>query len=151
MDKSIIEGNAVDYVKLALRATGIIDPYIKEADKTPSWDGELFVYNSDNFNKSNLKSIIPVQVKGRSFKKYRNTFQVELSDLINYKKRQNVIYFLVQFVGTEYKIYYTKLKQDINRLIAIKDESKALDIKLACCILLESKIEIEKYLSEMEP
>ena len=42
-------------------------------------------------------------------------------------------------------------KQDINRLIAIKDESKALDIKLAYCILLESKIEIEKYLSEMEP
>lgn len=118
MDKSIIEGNAVDYVKLALRATGRIDPYIKEADKTPSWDGELFVYNSDNFNKSNLKSIIPVQVKGRSFKKYRNTFQVELSDLINYKKRQNVIYFLVQFVGAEYKIYYTKLQlYDLQKII----------------------------------
>ncbi len=118
MEKSIIEGNAVDYVKLALRATGIIDPYIKEADKTPSWDGELFVYNSDNFNKSNLKAIIPVQVKGRSFKKYRNTFQVEVSDLINYKKRQNVIYFLVQFVGTEYKIYYTKLQlYDLEKII----------------------------------
>lgn len=118
MEKSIIEGNAVDYVKLALRATGIIDPYIKEADKTPSWDGELFVYNSDNFNKRNLKAIIPVQVKGRSFKKYRNTFQVEISDLINYKKRQNVVYFLVQFVGAEYRIYYTKLQlYDLEKVI----------------------------------
>ena len=55
MDKSIIEGNAVGYVKFALRATGIIDPYINEGDKTPSWDGELFVYNSEDFNKNNLK------------------------------------------------------------------------------------------------
>ena len=42
-------------------------------------------------------------------------------------------------------------KQEINKLIAIKNESNAVDIKLACCILLESKIEIEKYLNEMEP
>lgn len=91
MDKSIIEGNAVGYVKFALRATGIIDPYINEGDKTPSWDGELFVYNSEDFNKNNLKFVIPVQVKGRSFAKYRNTFQVEISDLLNYKKKQNVI------------------------------------------------------------
>ena len=73
------------------------DPYINEGDKTPSWDGELFVYNSEDFNKNNLKFVIPVQVKGRSFAKYRNTFQVEISDLLNYKKKQNVILkFLLQ-------------------------------------------------------
>lgn len=129
MDKSIIEGNAVDYVQIALRSTGIIEPYIKEADKTPSWDGELFVYNGDPFNKSNLKSVIPVQVKGRSFKEYRNTFQVELFDLINYKKRHNIIYFLVQFVGTEYKIYYTKLQlYDLEKIIKSSNDRKKVSL-----------------------
>lgn len=129
MDKSIIEGNAVGYVKFALRATGIIDPYINEGDKTPSWDGELFVYNSEDFNKNNLKFVIPVQVKGRSFAKYRNTFQVEISDLLNYKKKQNVIYFLVQFVGTEYKIYYTKLQlYDLEKIIKSANGRKKVSL-----------------------
>lgn len=44
MDNNLVEGNAVDYVKIALRSTGIIDPYIQQRDKTPSWDGDLFVY-----------------------------------------------------------------------------------------------------------
>lgn len=129
MEKNTIEGNAVDYVKIALRSSGIIDPYIKEADKTPSWDGELFVYNGSIFNKNTLKFIIPVQVKGRSFEKYRNTFQVELSDLNNYKKKQNIIYFLVQFVGGEYKIYYTKLQlYDLEKIIKNANGRKKISL-----------------------
>ncbi len=118
MDKNLIEGNAVDYVKIALRNTGIIDPCIQERDKTPSWDGELITYKSEEFNKKNIKAIIPVQVKGRSFDKFRNTFQVEVVDLINYKIKQNVIFFLVQFVKGEYKIYFKALQLfDLEKII----------------------------------
>lgn len=39
----------------------------------------------------------------------------------------------------------------IDKLISIKNENRELDIKLACSILLESKIEARRYLEDMNP
>lgn len=131
MDKSIIEGNAVSYVKLALRATGIIDPYINEGDKTPSWDGELFVYKSENFSKQNLRDVIPVQVKGRQVDKYINHFQVEVADLINYKNKHNIIFFVVQMKENEHRIYCARLLlYDLEKLIKRAKNNKSVSIPL---------------------
>ncbi len=131
MDKSSIEGNAVDYVKIALRSTNIIKPELKEGDKTLSWDGELFVYNSDKFSKENLKAMIPAQVKGRTLKKYRKTYPIEVSDLINYKKKKNVIYFVVQMVGDEYKIFYTALQlYDLEKILKNIGKRKSISLPL---------------------
>ncbi len=110
MDKSVVEGTAIDKVNLALRSSGIVFPKIEEGGTTLSWDGELFIYHSEPFNKKNLLHIIPVQVKGRTVTKYRNNFQVEVADLINYKKKHCVIFFLVQFVNEIPKIYYNALQ-----------------------------------------
>lgn len=190
MDKSSIEGNAVDYVKIALRSTKIIKPELKEGDKTLSWDGELFVYNSEIFSKDNLKTIIPVQVKGRTLKKYANTHPIDVSDLVNFKKKKNILYFVVQIVNDEYRICYLALqlydlekllknigkrkyeqnkseinfinltqtvkrkqkltKDTIQHLVSLKNSSSKVDIKLACCILLEAKLECEQYLFELD-
>ena len=110
MDKSVVEGTAIDKVNLALRSSGIVSPKIKEGDTTLSWDGELFIYDSEPFNKKNLLHIIPVQVKGRKVVNYRNNIQIEVADLINYKKKHCVIFFLVQFVNEVPKIYYNALQ-----------------------------------------
>ena len=81
-------------------------------------------------------------------KDYVLNASITLANML-YEKNNSIIHFINLCQAIKRKQALST--QDINRLIAIKDESKALDIKLACCILLESKIEIEKYLAEMEP
>lgn len=133
MDKSSIEGNAVDYVKIALRSTKIIKPELKEGDKTLSWDGELFVYNSEIFSKDNLKTIIPVQVKGRTLKKYANTHPIDVSDLVNFKKKKNILYFVVQIVNDEYRICYLALQlYDLEKLLKNIGKRKTISLPLTC-------------------
>lgn len=131
MDKNSIEGNAVDYVSIALRNTNIIDPVISKGDRNLSWDGELFVYNSNKFNKSNLRDVIPVQVKGRTLKKYATTHPVEVSDLINFKKKKRILYFVVQMVKNEHKIYYIALQlYDIEKLLKDAGKRKTINLQL---------------------
>lgn len=131
MDKSSIEGNAVDYVRIALRNTNIIKPELKEGDKTLSWDGELFVYNSDEFSKANLKAIIPAQVKGRTLKKYTKTHPIAVSDLISFKKKKNILYFVVQIVNNEYRISYVPLQlYDLEKLLKNAGKRKTISLPL---------------------
>ena len=63
--------NALNMVKFNDVKVVIIgqDPYINEGDKTPSWDGELFVYNSEDFNKNNLKATFKLPGKSSTVSK----------------------------------------------------------------------------------
>lgn len=107
---SIIEMYSINKLTDAVLRTGVIEPDIHENDKTPSWDGEMRLYHSSEFNKSNLAGRIPVQVKGtwvERFQKNKATFQAEVSDLRNYLNDGGVIFFLIQSKNyDDYKIYY---------------------------------------------
>lgn len=95
---SIIEMYSINKLTDAVLRTGVIEPDIHENDKTPSWDGEMRLYHSSEFNKSNLAGRIPVQVKGtwvERFQKNKATFQAEVSDLRNYLNDGGVIFFLI--------------------------------------------------------
>ena len=39
-----IEGEAVDFIKTEIRKSKRMFPYIDDDDKTPSWDGNIFLY-----------------------------------------------------------------------------------------------------------
>lgn len=118
MDKSTIERKAVNFVKTALLDTGLIQPEIKEGDTGISWDGELLVYSKSPFKKETFRAKIPVQVKGRSVKKYSKSYSVEVADLKNYEKSKNILFFVVEFEGENHKIYYLALQLfDIKRLL----------------------------------
>jgi hypothetical protein len=41
-------------------------------------------------------------------------------------------------------------KKVIQHLMVLKNTSDQIDIKLACCILLEARLECEEYLEQME-
>ena len=52
MDRGIIEEKGIYAVSEYLTDIGYIKPYLSSNDKTPMWDGSLFVYKSkDDFNK----------------------------------------------------------------------------------------------------
>ena len=58
-----IEESAVNAVKAALLRCPILDAYIDENDKTPSWDGTVFAYKNGEQKKCDLLGRVPVQVK----------------------------------------------------------------------------------------
>ena len=49
-----IEDSATTALKAAMLRSPILDSYIDSNDKTPSWDGTVFVYKSEKTKKENL-------------------------------------------------------------------------------------------------
>ena len=59
-----IEETATTALKAALLRCPILDSYIDSNDKTPSWDGTVFVYRNEKQKKADLLGKAPIQVKG---------------------------------------------------------------------------------------
>lgn len=131
----IIELSAIQALKGALIPTCVIEPDIRENDKTPSWDGELRLYNSEDLSKANLRGRVPVQVKGQwtdRFPKGKAKFQADVADLRNYMADGGTMLFLVLLKNFDnYRIYYASLLPfDLRRLLDEAGEQKTKQIKL---------------------
>ena len=109
-----IEESATHALKGALLRCPTLSAYISENDKTPSWDGQVFVYGSAEQKKSDGILVVPVQVKGTSkhLSAKSVSYSCEISDLRNYYQNGGCILFLVS-VDLEsqfHKIYYSSLQ-----------------------------------------
>lgn len=114
MDKKAIETISVNAVKNSIVTSDILDQFISENDKEPSWDGHIYIYKNKNKRKSELKGRIPVQVKGKECNDFSNNkikYVISISDLKNYLNDGGIILFVVYIRnnGTESKIYYSSL------------------------------------------
>lgn len=114
MNNRDIELWATSSVQRSLSLTHVLDAYIAEDDKEPSWDGNVYVYSNEEKTKSALIGRVPVQVKGKKTKEFDLNcikYQVSVADLKNYMNDCGVIYFvvLVSDDGTQDKIYYNAL------------------------------------------
>lgn len=109
-----IEKLATDAVSTAVMACSTLDPYISSNDKTPCWDGEIFVYKNHSFCNKNLLGKVPVQVKGKERKKKNRkvTYSCNVTDLKNYYNDGGCIFFLVYINpndGNSTEVYYRQL------------------------------------------
>lgn len=129
-----IELLSVCQLKIALAKVSKCHPNINENDKTPSWDGNIEVYNNDNKKKGNLDGTVPVQVKGKWCEDICNdsiTFPIEVTDLINYKNGGGVMYFVILCNTTQHKIYYASLLPiDIDSILRNKITQKNISVGL---------------------
>lgn len=113
MNREKIEELAVNAVKQEV----LRNPYLKEDiptnDKTPSWDGEIFVYNSDSLKKNSLYGRVPVQVKGKEVKSFSDEtakFSLKKADLKNYLTDGGIIFIFVEVQNVDHcQIYFHKL------------------------------------------
>ena len=64
LDSKAIETLSVNAVRNSIVICPILDQFIPDNDKEPSWDGNVYIYNSSSKTKDNLKGRLPVQVKG---------------------------------------------------------------------------------------
>lgn len=118
MDRSIIEDKGINAVSEYLSDIGYIKPYLSSNDKTPMWDGSLFVYKSkDDFNKERFDYRVPVQVKASEFDgdvfPEKTSYSIEITDLKNYLNDGGLVFFKVLVKGREKKVYCSFLTKPL--------------------------------------
>lgn len=130
-----IEETATHALKGALLRCPTLAAYISENDKTPSWDGQIFVYQNAEQKKEDGILVAPVQVKGTSTKLLAKStsYSCEVADLKNYYKNGGCILFLVS-VDIEHqthKIYYSGLQvYDLKKELDAARHHKSRSIQL---------------------
>ena len=89
MDKKIIEKKGIDAVSDYICNTGLMYPHLSDNDKTPLWDGEIFVYKKKNklANKT-FDFTVPVQIKSHEFPENevfpeQTSYSISVTDLKN--------------------------------------------------------------------
>ena len=127
MDRQAIEQTAVNAVEDRVNLTRFLSSYLDNNDKTPSWDGTIYIFKSDKKTKDNLTGTIPVQIKGhedKDFSKNIISYSIEIADLRIYLNDGGAILFVVYVTPNEdqtdflKKIYYSELfPVKINALI----------------------------------
>lgn len=137
MSRRRIEEIAVNRLKDLIMKSQILEPYIDSNDKTPSWDGNIFVYSTSTNSKKDLVGKIPVQVKGKTVKKFSKEsikYPFEVADLNNYLRDGGVLIFVVETKDVDdVKIYYSSLLPiDIKYILRIYQdkEQKSISINL---------------------
>ncbi len=150
LDNRDIESHAADEVKKFFRFKGFIKPYIDENDKTPLWDGNLFVY-SDKESKANeyFKYKIPVQVKGKWLKKgclpEMISHAISKKELQKYRGDGGVLFFKVVFNQSQSQIYFRFLNKAIIDMYLRQTNRKSHSV---CLIPLSE--DIQKFIFDAD-
>lgn len=130
-----IEESATTALKAALLRCPILDSYIDSNDKTPSWDGTVFVYKSEKTKKENLAGRVPIQIKGteKFIVSDTATFSCSVADLNNYYKDGGCVFFLISVdlsSGNSRIFYKTLLVVDLDKIIKGAGKQKTSTIHL---------------------
>ena len=124
-----------------------ISPHLSQNDKTPLWDGELYLYNSSNHNTSTLIGPVRIQVKSHNkVAKGKVKQTIPVVNLKSYKDNGGILYFSV-FVGEENspKIFYKALTQVLIKKY-IKSANGNKDIRILFDELPNDKEETESII-----
>lgn len=114
MNKKAIETLSVNAVRDSIVLSPLLDQFIPDDDKEPSWDGHVYIYNDISKRKDRLEGRMPVQVKGKVFddlSKDEITYSMSTADLRNYLNDGGAVLFVVYLSngGASKKIYYSEL------------------------------------------
>lgn len=94
-----IEKYAINTLRDIIISHDKMNEYLNENDKTPSWDGEIFLYSNSDLKVKDILYKIPVQVKGMNNEKLLNrnsiTYPVKYENLKNYFNAGGVCYFVI--------------------------------------------------------
>lgn len=130
-----IEEAATTALSQVFLSCPILSPFINRNDRTPSWDGAVFVYQNAAQKKEDLLGKVPIQVKGTQKLLTSDTasFPCSVADLRNYCNDGGCIFFLVSVPSVigEADIYYSSLQVfDLKRKLDEIGNQKSCTIKL---------------------
>lgn len=136
MDNNRLESISVSAVNTYFSRNGYVVPHTSEQDKTPLWDGQLFIYKKrDEFSNETFNCQIPIQIKssyhnGGKFPN-RTTHSIQLTDLKNYLEDGGIAYFKVLISNDKEQIYCSFLnKLELKRTIEAAKGNSSRTIEL---------------------
>ncbi len=130
-----IEETAINALKAALLRCPILESFIDSNDKTPSWDGTVFVYKNAAQKKEDWIGRAPIQIKGTENAIVSDiaSFSCQVADLRNYYRDGGCVFFLIS-VNTstsDASIYYSSLQVfDLKKILDKAGQQKKTTIKL---------------------
>ena len=134
-----IEEIAVQRVKREILKYDCLKDYINTNDKTPMWDGEIYIYKENSKYKANedFKGKISVQVKGHKVDKIKSghsKYSIDVEYLRAYQKdKKGVLLFVVEMTDSENtQIYYANLLPvDLKEILGrVKENQKKISIDI---------------------
>lgn len=130
------ERNAVNEVRNFIDGTSCLRSYLQENDKTPLWDGTVFVYHGEPDKNENLVGTVKTQVKGTEVDAFQPTedYRFTPTELNLYMLEGGQFFFVVEMLKSnvrERKIFYKKLTPHyIKALLKQRQGQKTIQIKL---------------------
>jgi tetratricopeptide (TPR) repeat protein len=124
MNTNKIERAAVRAVEEYIDLCPLFDPSISTNDRTPIWDGDIFIYkNAQSHTIDNFVNRVPLQVKGTTNVE-ENEFRIDREYLEGYLADRGCVFFLVQEGSPKYKILYSILSiEEIKALLKAKTKT----------------------------
>lgn len=131
-DNKAIEKRALRSLEDFIDRSKIISSYLDDNDKTPSWDGHLYLF-SDKKDKNHFKGRVPVQVKGTEVKQFKlNNFKfpIEVNDLKAYL-HEPTVYIVCQEKenSSERLLFYRRLlPETIKPILKGKEKQTKINV-----------------------
>lgn len=110
-----LEKIAISAVETSIGKTDLLTSFINRGDKEPCWDGNIYIHESRDHTKRNIKKV-STQIKGKLVTscKVEKTVKYRISqdDLTAYMMNGGTLFFVVcvdRKTGDALQIYYTDL------------------------------------------
>lgn len=114
MNKDDIEKLAISKISdQVLQNSDCLTCYLNTNDKTPFWDGSIWVYDNKKKSSVYFQNKIDIQVKGRLVTKFikNESYEISVNQLMAYRNEiKGTLFFLVDLIDfNNFKIYYCNL------------------------------------------
>lgn len=131
-----IERNAVNIVRDYVDSTACLRSYLRENDRTPLWDGSIFVYEGEPDKNEHFIGTVKTQIKGTEVETFlsQERYRVPADELRIYMREAGLFFFVVEMLKSDIskkKIFYKKLTpHTIMAFLKQAEGNKTVAIKL---------------------
>lgn len=135
--KKKIEQNAINEVRNFIDATSCLRSYLEENDKTPLWDGSVFVYKGEPDKNENLIGTLRTQIKGTEVAQFldEESHRISVTELSLYMNEGGLFFFVVEMLShniRERRIFYRQLTpHHLQALLSRNLGNKSIEITLS--------------------
>jgi tetratricopeptide (TPR) repeat protein len=122
-----IERAAVRAVEEYIDECPKLEPLLSKNDKTPIYDGSIYLYKNYNHKIGNYYATLPVQVKGTNSTK--DSYRIDREYIEGYRIDKGCIFFLVQEKIRPIKVLYAILTPaELDHLLQQKTKTIRIDL-----------------------
>ena len=129
MNTGKIERAAVRAVEEYIDRCPRLEPVLQSNDKTPIWDGEIYVYGKERHKVEDFSAIVHLQIKGSASAK-GNFYRIDRAYVEAYKADRGCVFLLHQQREGSSKLLYAILSvKQIDALLQQSTKTIKIDLK----------------------